>query len=66
MNGGNHMTSWLTSYPFSPAGVLRSRFDPGTVERLRALTWWDWDAEKVTRNVRLICAGDVEALERGT
>jgi virginiamycin A acetyltransferase len=35
-----------------------------TVERLRAIAWWDWDAAKVARNVRLICAGDVEALER--
>ena len=129
MNGGNHMTSWLTTYPFSifgqgwevaapeawpqrgdtrvghdvwlgyratvmpgitigdgaivasasvvtrdvpayavvggnPAATLRFRFDPPTVERLLKLAWWDWDAAKVTRNVRLICAGDVEALER--
>lgn len=129
MNGGNHMTTWLTTYPFpifghgwelaepprwpyrgdtrvgndvwigyratimpgltigdgaivatgavvtrdvppyaivggNPAAVLRSRFDPATVERLRAIAWWDWDSAKVTRNVRHICAGDVEALER--
>jgi virginiamycin A acetyltransferase len=47
----------------NPAAVIRSRFDPTTVERLRAIAW-DWDAEKVTRNVRVICAGDVGALER--
>lgn len=129
MNGGNHMTSWLTSYPFpvfghgwelaerpqwpmrgdtnvgndvwlgyratvmpgvtigdgaivasaavvtrdvpaytivggNPAAAIRSRFDPATVERLRAIAWWEWDVEKVTRNVRIICAGDVGALER--
>ena len=48
----------------NPAAVLRSRFDSATVERLRAIAWWDWDSAKVARNVRLICAGDVEALER--
>ena len=48
----------------NPAAVLRSRFDPATVERLRTIAWWDWDSAKVTRNVRHICAGDVEALER--
>ncbi|MEO8032767.1 MAG: CatB-related O-acetyltransferase [Gemmatimonadota bacterium] len=128
MNGGNHMTTWLTTYPFpvfgegwevaaperwpnrgdtrvgndvwigyraivmpgvtigdgaivatasvvtrdvppyavvggNPAAVIRSRFDPGTVERLLKVAWWDWDAGKVTRNVRLICGGDVAALE---
>jgi len=129
MNGGNHMTSWVTTYPFpvfgqgwekmeppnwphrgdtrvgndvwigyratimpgvtigdgavvataavvtrdvpayaivggNPAGVIRPRFDAETVERLQAIAWWDWDAEKVTRNVGLICSGDVGALER--
>lgn len=129
MNGGNHMTSWFTTYPFpifgqgwevaapeqwphrgdtrvgndvwigyratimpgvtigdgaivatasvvtrdvppyavvggNPATVIRMRFDAATVERLLALAWWDWDAGKVTRNVRAICGGDIEALER--
>jgi virginiamycin A acetyltransferase len=48
----------------NPAAVLRSRFDSATVQRLRAIAWWDWDSEKVARNVRLICAGGVEALKR--
>jgi virginiamycin A acetyltransferase len=129
MNGGNHPTTWLTTYPFpvfghgweaalppawptkgdtvvgndvwlgysalvmpgvaigngaiiataavvtkdvpayaivggNPATVLRYRFDPGTIARLEALRWWDWDAAKITRNVKAICGADVGALER--
>jgi len=129
MNGGNHPTDWLTTYPFpifghgweaaappswpnrgdtvvghdvwlgygavvmpgitigngaiiatasvvtqnvppyaivggNPARVIRRRFDDDTVARLEALRWWDWDAEKITRNVAALCGGDVEALER--
>jgi virginiamycin A acetyltransferase len=129
MNGGNHMTSWLTTYPFpvfgsgwesaqppnwpnrgdtrvgndvwlgyratimpgitigdgaivatasvvtrdvppyaivggNPAGIIRSRFDALTVDRLLAVAWWDWDAAKVTRNLGTICSGDVSALEQ--
>lgn len=129
MNGGNHPTTWLTTYPFpvfghgweaalppawptkgdtvvgndvwlgysalvmpgvaigngaiiataavvtkdvpayaivggNPATVLRYRFDPDTIARLEALRWWDWDAAKVTRNVKAICGADVVALER--
>jgi virginiamycin A acetyltransferase len=48
----------------NPARILRSRFDPDTIARLETLRWWDWDAAKVTRNVRAICGADVGALER--
>ncbi|MFL5560215.1 MAG: CatB-related O-acetyltransferase [Gemmatimonadaceae bacterium] len=46
----------------NPAKILRYRFDPGTIERLQAVAWWDWPAEEITRNVRALCAGDVDAI----
>ena len=129
MNGGNHPTNWLTTYPFpifgagweaampeqwpskgdttighdvwigygavimpgvtigngaiiataaivtkdvppyaivggNPAALLRYRLEADAIERLQRLAWWDWPAEKVTRNVKAICAGDLDALER--
>jgi virginiamycin A acetyltransferase len=131
MNGGNHHTGWLTTYPFpifghgweaampaswpnkgdtvvgndvwfghdalvmpgitigdgaivatravvtrdvppyaivggNPAGVLRHRFDEATIARLLAVRWWDWDAAKITRNVRAICGSDISALEEAS
>jgi virginiamycin A acetyltransferase len=131
MNGGNHMTSWLTTYPFpifghgwdagappswpqrgdtrvgndvwlgyrstlmpgvtigdgaivasaavvtrdvppyavvggNPAAVIRMRFDPGTVARLLRIAWWDWEPERITRNLAAICGGDIEALEHAS
>ncbi|UIJ71341.1 CatB-related O-acetyltransferase [Aurantimonas sp. HBX-1] len=47
----------------NPAREVRRRFDQETVERLRAVAWWNWSAEKITRNLDLIRGGDVEALE---
>ena len=128
MNGGNHATDWLTTFPFpvfgngwegampdswphrgdtvvgndvwmgygvtvmpgvtigdgaivatksvvtrdvpayaivggNPAELIRYRFDEQDRARLLELAWWNWDAEKVTRNVNAICSGDIAALE---
>lgn len=47
----------------NPAGVVRRRFDDATVERLLAIGWWNWDAEKITRNIGAIRGADLAALE---
>ena len=68
MNGGNHMTTWLTTYPFPIFGHGWEGAEPprspqrgDTRVRNDAVAWWDWDIEKVTRHLRAICGGDVEA-----
>ena len=48
----------------NPAALIRARFDAQSIERLERLRWWDWDAEKITRNVKAICSGNIEALEK--
>ena len=50
----------------NPAREIRRRFSPGHVERLLQLCWWDWDIEKITRNVYLLTGTDVEALAKCT
>lgn len=50
----------------NPAREIRQRFSPGHVERLLQLRWWDWDLDKITRNVHLLTGNDVEALARCT
>jgi len=48
----------------NPARAVRMRFADDVIARLLRLAWWNWSAEKITRNVRLIMSADVEALER--
>ncbi len=48
----------------NPGTVLKYRFDEPAISRLQLLEWWNWDAAKVTRNVKALCAGDLDALER--
>ena len=131
MNGGNHATTWFTTYPFpvfgegweaaqpeawpykgdtvvgndvwigfgstimpgirighgavvasasvvtrdvepfeivggNPASRIRHRFDESTRAALLRIAWWNWNAEKITRNVRAICSSDLDALRRAS
>lgn len=45
-----------------PAKPIRRRFDDNTIERLEALRWWDWDEERIKRNIPAIQAGNIDAL----
>lgn len=42
-----------------PCRVIRSRFDRELTEYLLELKWWDWDAEKIFRNLEALCSGDL-------
>lgn len=46
----------------NPAKVLRMRYGPAVIERLRAIAWWHWPVDKITRHLEAIVGADVEAL----
>ncbi|HEX8430597.1 MAG TPA: CatB-related O-acetyltransferase, partial [Longimicrobium sp.] len=48
----------------NPAVPLRTRFDPETVAALLEIAWWNWDVERITRNLESIVAADLDALRR--
>jgi len=48
----------------NPAELLRMRFSQEKIARLLAIRWWDWDAAKITRNLKTLVAADIDALER--
>ncbi|MHC9511152.1 Vat family streptogramin A O-acetyltransferase [Kangiella sp. M94] len=48
----------------NPAKVLKHRFDETTIEKLLAIAWWDWSAEKITENLGAIVNSDIEALSK--
>lgn len=50
----------------NPAVEIRKRFSQDHIDRLLALRWWDWPADKITQHVQLLTGGDVEALEAAT
>lgn len=46
----------------NPCRVIRPRFDAELTEYLLALKWWDWDVEKIFRNMASLCSGDLEKI----
>ncbi|RKH15432.1 antibiotic acetyltransferase [Corallococcus sp. CA053C] len=50
----------------NPAREIRRRFPEHVIAELLAIRWWDWDAEKLTRNLDAIRGADLDALKRAT
>ena len=48
----------------NPAKLIRKRFDDEQIEFLLQLAWWDWQIEKITKNLKAITTGDFQALKR--
>lgn len=48
----------------NPAKVVKMRFKDTDIARLLSIAWWDWDIDKINRNLDLICSLDIDALEQ--
>ena len=47
-----------------PAKPIRKRFDEGTIQNLEEIRWWDWEEERIKKNIQAIQSGDISMLER--
>ncbi|ESQ91698.1 hypothetical protein ABAC460_04995 [Asticcacaulis sp. AC460] len=50
----------------NPARIIRFRHDEATIARLLALSWWDWEYEKIQACLPHIMSGDILALEKAS
>jgi len=46
----------------NPAKPLRQRFSDEAVAELKAIAWWDWPVDQISRHLSQIVSGDVHAL----
>jgi virginiamycin A acetyltransferase len=46
----------------NPARVIRERFEPDLARELQSLAWWDWPADKISRNLSSIMGADIKNL----
>ncbi len=48
----------------NPAKEIRKLFDNSIIQELLEIRWWDWEIEKITRNIKIICSGDTQGLRQ--
>lgn len=48
-----------------PAKPIKKRFSEETVRELLNLKWWDWDEERIRKNISAIKSGDISKLKQG-
>ncbi len=46
----------------NPCRVVRMRFDDEMIEYLLKIRWWDWDIEKINRNMDALTSGDLSKI----
>lgn len=47
----------------NPAKEIKKRFPEDTVNRLLQLKWWNWEIEKITRNLKNLTDNNIDTLE---
>lgn len=46
----------------NPAKILKMRFSESEIKKLLDIHWWDWPADKISRNLKLIVSQNIEDL----
>lgn len=46
----------------NPAKEIKKRFSEETIATLLELQWWNWDIEKITRNIQNLTGNDIKKL----
>lgn len=46
----------------NPAKEIKKRFSEEKIDKLLQIQWWNWDIEKITKNVSKLTSNDLDAL----
>lgn len=46
----------------NPASQIKQRFSDAEVAQLLEIKWWNWEIDKISRNINLIMQSDIQAL----
>jgi len=46
----------------NPAKEIKKRFSDDKIQQLLALQWWNWDIEKISRNIHHLTSNDIDKM----
>lgn len=44
----------------NPGRMVKKRFDDQTIKALLEIGWWNWDKEKINREIKLLCSDHIQ------
>lgn len=44
----------------NPAKIIKKRFDDDIIEKLLKIKWWNWEKEKIEKNIGTLCSKNIE------
>lgn len=47
----------------NPAKIIKKRFDEDIIHTLLQLQWWNWDIEKITKNLDVFMSAEIDKLK---
>jgi virginiamycin A acetyltransferase len=47
----------------NPAKFIKKRFSDDIIDLFLEIKWWNWDIEKITENIPLLCNNDIKKLK---
>ena len=47
----------------NPCEVKRKRFDEDLIKYLLKIKWWNWNSEKIFKNMEALCSGDLSKIK---
>ena len=46
----------------NPARVVKNRFKVEQIEKLLQIKWWNWEKDKIEKNIHLLCSENIDQL----
>lgn len=47
----------------NPCKIIRKRFNEELINYLEKIKWWDWEDEKIFKNLEILCSSDLEKIK---
>lgn len=47
----------------NPCKIIRKRFNENLINYLEEIKWWNWEEDKIFKNLEILCSNDIEKIK---